>query len=464
MQNLYFDVTTLDRRASELFQMPSMLLMEHAAMAIAQFISTHIDTGSTLLFVCGGGDNGADGLAAARLLQARYDVRIFQAVPPKSKLCAMQFERIKKLALPIVERLSEADVVIDALIGSGLTREFNDENTALIMQMNDLQAVKLACDFSSGIRSDGTHNAVVFNADVTISMGALKCAYYADENKAYVGEIEHANLGIARSMYEVPSSWKLLEAHDLDLPYRTQINSHKGSFGHAVIVCGEKEGASVLAALAALRFGAGLVTLLSNERIVTPHEIMHSHTLPTTTTAMALGMGLGQEYSDSELKKLLKHTLPLVVDADLFYSEFIVKLLRRGNLVITPHPKEFVALLKCTNIADIDVQTLQHDRFAYVESFSQAFPEVVLLLKGANVIIASHEQYYINPLGTNVLAKGGSGDVLSGMIVSLLAQGYAPLDAAIAASLAHTQAAANFEGNNYALLPTDLIANIGTLS
>ena len=138
-------------------------------------------------------------------------------------------------------------------------------------------------------------------------------------------------------------------------------------------------------------------------------------------------------------------------------------MLFRSNVVITPHPKEFVSLLKLTNLADISVATLQENRFKYTELFSSNFPNVVLLLKGANVIIAQGEQFYINPHGTSILAKGGSGDVLSGLIGALLAQGYTALEATISASLAHTKLAKNYTGSDFSLTPEDLIAGIGEL-
>jgi hydroxyethylthiazole kinase-like uncharacterized protein yjeF len=146
----------------------------------------------------------------------------------------------------------------------------------------------------------------------------------------------------------------------------------------------------------------------------------------------------------------------------LFYDELIVEVLDK-EVVLTPHPKEFVSLLKLTNIADISVEELQNNRFLYVEKFSKKYPKVVLLLKGANVIIAQNEKLYVNSFGSAVLSKGGSGDVLSGLVGSLLAQGYSSLDATITASLAHTLAARNYKKNNYSLIPSDLVEEIRKL-
>jgi hydroxyethylthiazole kinase-like uncharacterized protein yjeF len=294
-------------------------------------------------------------------------------------------------------------------------------------------------------------------------MGGLKRSLFSDAAKEYVGEIRVANLGISRSRYEISSTWQLLDPSDLSLPLRSHTSTHKGSYGHLSVICGEKIGASIIAGSAALRFGTGLVSLISNENVTLPYELMQSHSLPSSTTAIAVGMGLGEEFGDDELAQLLDNTYPLVLDADIFYHTLFSTLLMRKQIVLTPHPKEFIHILRVCGIADIEVATLQNDRFTYVERFCAAYPNAVLLLKGANVIIGTQERFFINPHGTVALAKGGSGDVLSGLIGALLAQGYEPLNAAIQASLTHTLAAQKFDKNNYALTPYDIIEGITTL-
>jgi hydroxyethylthiazole kinase-like uncharacterized protein yjeF len=129
-------------------------------------------------------------------------------------------------------------------------------------------------------------------------------------------------------------------------------------------------------------------------------------------------------------------------------------------VVVTPHAKEFVSLLKITNVADITTEELQKNRFKYAEDFCKTYPNVTLLLKGANVIIAHNEKFYINPHGTPALAKGGSGDVLSGLIGALLAQGRTPLEAAINGSLTHAKLALSYKGVDFSLTPDDLIDEI----
>ncbi|MCJ7766043.1 MAG: bifunctional ADP-dependent NAD(P)H-hydrate dehydratase/NAD(P)H-hydrate epimerase, partial [Thiovulaceae bacterium] len=180
-------------------------------------------------------------------------------------------------------------------------------------------------------------------------------------------------------------------------------------------------------------------------------------------SAIALGMGLGSEFSNEELLLLLDNELPLLLDADSFSHPLFLSLLKREQLVLTPHPKEFTTILKACKIADITVKELQNSRFYYVGLFCKHYPSATLLLKGANVIIGQHESFYINPHGTNILAKGGSGDVLAGLVAALMAQGYSMIHSAIQGSLAHTAAAMQFEKNSYSLTPNDLIGAITTL-
>ena len=369
-------------------------------------------------------------------------------------MALLQERRAKNIGVRECEELCGCDVLVDAIIGTGFNGELSDEMSILIDEMNSLEAVKIACDIPS---------AFTYRADVTLTMGALKKSLYLDEVKDIVGKIEVINLGVDREIYEKESNWNLLDLEDLKLPTRVKKDSHKGSYGHLALASGEKSGASIISALCALRFGSGLVTLVGFEKIEIPHTLMYSHEVPKNATALALGMGLGVEFSEQELAKFLDNTLALVADADIFYMPAVLEILKRENVVITPHPKEFTSLLIITKIADISVDELQKERFKYAEMFCAKFPNVVLLLKGANVIIGKNSNFFINPHGSAALAKGGSGDVLSGLVGSLLAQGYSALDAAIHGSLTHVKLALNYKGNDFSLTPDDLINEISKL-
>ena len=463
MQKLFDEVGSLDKRCYEEFGLSEDILMEHAADGMAEYVRKNFSYSSKVIIACGSGNNGADGIACARLLHMDYDVKVFYAKMPKSDMSILQDKRAKSIGVKECQELEDCDVLIDAVVGTGFKGEFDDELRAIMNKLNSLQAFKIACDIPSGIKPNGECADETFKADMSITMGALKKSMFLDEAKEFVGEIEVINLGISRDLYETNTNWNLLDISDLDLPYRNKKNSHKGVFGHLALACGSKSGASIMSAKSALRFGSGLVTLVGYEEEQIPHEIMYSHELPENTTALAIGMGLGEEFSDIELNKFLDNELPLIADADIFHMSVLTQILDRKDVVLTPHAKEFVSLLKRTEIADIDVETLQKNRFKYVEMFCSSFSHVTLLLKGANVIIAKGDEFFINPHGTSALAKGGSGDVLSGLIGALLAQGFGTLESAKNASLAHTRVALNYTGSDFSLTPNDLINGIGYL-
>ncbi len=463
MQKLFDEVGSLDRRCYDKFHLSEDILMEHASDSMADYIRANFKRDSKILIVCGSGNNGADGMALARLLHVEYDVCMFYLKEPKSPMAVLQNKRAHSIGLKIAIELNESDVIVDAVYGTGFRGEFNYEAKAVMQTLNRLNAFKIACDIPSGLKVDGQCEKDTFVADVSLTMGALKKSMFLDEAKEFVGEIKVLDLGLSRELYESSSRWNLLDKEDMKLPYRTKKNTHKGSYGHLALTSGEKSGASILSALAALRFGSGLVTLVGFKDVHTPNSIMHSHTIPSNSTALAIGMGLGDEFSSVELDAFLDNSLPLIADADIFNMPIIETILKRKNSIITPHPKEFVELLKRVNIADISVEVLQKNRFKYVETFCKNYPDVTLLLKGSNVIIGRDGEFYINTFGTQSLAKGGSGDVLSGLVGALLAQGYEALDATITASLAHTSLVNNYRGADFSLTPEDLIAGIGNL-
>ena len=453
MQKLFDEVASLDKRCYEEFALSEDILMEHASAGMASYIRQNFSKASTLIVVCGSGNNGADGIALARQLHGEYDVSIYYAKPPASMMARLQEKRAKAIGVKECVEIKSSDILVDAIVGTGFKGEFTQDLTTLIKKLNNSSAFKIACDMPSK----------GFKANLTLTMGALKKSLFLDENKDAVGEIQVIDLGISRNVYEGDTNWNLLDVSDLHLPIRDKKDSHKGSYGHLALACGSKSGASILSALSALRFGTGLVTLIGFEDKQIPNSLMYTHELPANTTALALGMGLGNGFSDKELHKFLNNTFALVADADVFHMPILEQILKRKNVVLTPHAKEFVALLKHTNLANIDVEALQQNRFKYVEMFTKSYPKITLILKGANVIIAKDDMFFVNPHGTSALAKGGSGDVLSGLVGALLAQGYSSIDAAKNASLAHTLLAQNYKGADFSLTPEDLISEICNL-
>lgn len=458
MQNIFYEVNTLDRICYEKYALSEDILMENAALGIKKEIETHFTPNASVLVVCGSGNNGADGITLARQLDKDYDVRLFLASEPKSDMAILQRKRAEAIGVKTTDSLEDADIVVDAIFGSGLKGEIDQKYLQIIDTLNTLKGYKIACDIPSGIDSSGNITHSAFTADATITMGALKWALFSDDAKDYCGEIKVADLGLSRHLYEQDSDIKLLDFSDMKLPERKKQNTHKGIFGHSAIYCGEKKGAALIAALSAQAFGSGLTTVIGSPEHV-PYEIMTDSGIPKNTTAIAVGMGLG---SKTYAPDIIGY--PLVIDADMFRKGGIDEILKTGkSIVLTPHPKEFTELLKQTGFDETDAETVQKNRLGLAKAFSERFPHAVLLLKGANTIITHANTAYINPHGSAKLSKGGSGDVLSGLICALLAQGYAPLDAAITGSLALAKAAMNSKLSSYALSPMELIEQIKKL-
>ena len=461
MQKLFDEVNSLDKRCYEEFLLSEDILMEHASNSIASYINQNLSHKKSILIVCGSGNNGADGIALARLLHKKYDVKVFLLNSCNSKMAKLQYERARTLKIEFIDELFEAEIIVDCIFGTGLNKPLDEEVKDIIKQLNSFNSFKIACDIPSGINQIGQIDNIAFVADVTLTMGALKTSLFSDMAKDYVGEIIVCDLGVQREVYETDTNKYLLEKSDMNLPFRNKKNSHKGSFGHLNVIAGTKKGASIICAQAGFSFGAGLVTVVAHEELNLPSHIMQNHFISENCTAIAIGMGLGI-FENDEIKKILQKDISLVIDADLFYSKLILEVLEK-EAVLTPHPKEFCSLLKLCDIADISVDELQNNRILYVEKFCKKYQKPILLLKGANVIIAQDNKLFINSFGTQALSKGGSGDVLSGLIGSLLAQKYEPLEATITASLAHSFSARLYDKNNYSLTPQDIIEGIKKL-
>ncbi len=464
MLSVYEKGNALDKRAIEEWLLSEDILMENAAMALERAVLQNASLGAKVIILCGSGDNGGDGYALARRLIGRFRVLVFEMKLAKSPMCQLQKERAKKVGVVIKaweeknEDL-ECDVLVDCVVGSTFKGEL--EPFLNFESLSQKARFKIACDIPSGIDSKGRVDNGAFKADLTISMGAIKSCLLSDKAKDYVGELKVGHLGVFNQIYEIPTETFLLEKSDLKLPLRDRKNAHKGDYGHAHVLLGKHSGAGLLSALSALSFGSGVVSVQALECEITsnnkPLELVFCENFPKKLSAFALGMGL--EGLPKDFEKWLG-LAPCVLDAGIFYHKEVLQALEK-EVILTPHPKEFLSLLKSVGI-NISMLELLDNKLEIARDFSQKYPKVVLLLKGANTLIAHQGRTFINNLGSVALAKAGSGDVLAGLIVSLLSQNYTPLDAAINASLAHALAGLEFK-NNYALTPLDLIEKIKRL-
>nr|WP_314120105.1 NAD(P)H-hydrate dehydratase [uncultured Campylobacter sp.] len=550
MKKIFFSTEELDARASAKFGLGEQILMENAAGRIEREIRKRLKKGSRVLALCGGGNNGADAMAALRKLSGDFSCTALcvlqnRSVAGKFQADAAQAAGVKFIGIasakddcghvedasskdacahesadgfslkgaseprgeleslsgtdiscdgdklsakftsakfeiaghdhecsdlgsecgnlgsecsePSVlhDEITNADCIIDGIFGSGLNKPISSEICKILSLANSSKSLKIAVDIPSGIDKLGRVLGCAFCADLTIAMGALKLALFSDGAKDYVGRIKVANLGISRSNFEGRSEYFLLQKSDLKLPLRRKQNTNKGDFGHTYVVSGQMSGAAQMAALAAHAIGSGLVSVVSDEPLNLSPILMQKSSFDAARVVVC-GCGLGERKID--LTALRDKSC--VIDADLCYEREILSLLdANSNLIITPHPKEFCSLLKIAGIADLSVSELQERRFELARAWSEKFSGV-LVLKGANTLIAQADIIYVCDKGSAALAKGGSGDVLAGLIGGLLAQNYSPLQASICGVLAHALAARAFAKNSYALNPLDLIEEV----
>lgn len=489
MQKVFDSLLKNDKRAEEVFNLKNGILMENAARSLAEEIKKRFfkklsgaafsdgtvlnpyekmssKKKTVLQIICGSGDNGGDGLALARVLFDFFEVIAVCAKEPKSELCKLQKSRLDALGIKTQKKpAASCGILVDALFGTGFKGELNKEDEALLKKMNNTDAFKIACDIPSGINVKGEVCAEVFKADLTVSMGSLKTAFFSDAAKDFTGEITIGNLGLPNSKYETESNTFLLEKSDFRPPRRILQNVHKGSFGHAAVVCGEKPGAALLAASAALKIGAGLVTVCGEEPKNFPPDLMYSPQVINGFSALSIGNGLGTQQEKTEklfavLKEERVWKKPLVLDADILsFTNLPAILPKLKKAILTPHPKEFRNLMEISGLGRFSIEEIQKNRFEFLRLFCRKYPNIITVLKGANILIGAGEKIFINHFGSAALAKAGSGDVLTGIIAGLAAQGYSPLEAALNGSLA-LAFAAQYTKNTYSLTASALTENL----
>ena len=483
MKNIFSDTRILDQNLRDKYFISDDVMMENAAIALQTELEAFIKKSSInkgVLILCGGGDNGGDGLVLARRMQGLVEQRVCMLKEAKSASCVRQLQRAKACGVKIfnsdfeqaLNLAKESSVIIDCIFGSGFTGTLNKDFADFFEQLNSIikenSIFVVACDIPS---------AMELRADVTVTMGALKTALFSDKAKDICSKIVCAPLGLSAGFFEdcaaLAPEAVLLEKSDLLLPERRLQNVHKGSFGHTAVISGEKPGAAIIASCAAVAFGSGLCTIVGKKELalssqILAYGVMSSDEVPGGTTAVAVGMGLGRgSLKHGELfAYLLNHPkIPAVLDADILYCPRIKQLLdeRPSGIVLTPHPKEAAALFEILGIGTYSVEEICNKRLELAKRFAELYPKAVLVIKGAYSVIASGGGVFFAGEGCAALAKGGSGDVLSGLICALLAQGYTNLEAAKNAVLAHGIASKNLESNSYALSPFALIRAIETI-
>lgn len=497
---------TLDRRTITEAHIPSLTLMERAGAGVV----THLEerygplAGKSITIVCGKGNNGGDGFVVGRLLRRKkVRVRLLLLVPPTElgRDAKTMYQRFQRAAGPsaitrptdaedIRRRLTASDVIVDAIVGTGLSSPITGLYLDAILAINTSGRPTVAVDLPSGLHADtGTVLGAAVQADLTVTFGLPKIGLYNGSGIDCAGAVRLVDIGIPAAFVEAVGS-RLMLLTDATaraaLPTRRP-SSHKGTYGHVGIIAGSvgKTGAAAMAALAALRVGTGLVTVAvpSSVNDVLEAKMLEVMTLPMPETkartfartglerllafaaardAVVIGPGLTTHPETVDLVQEFVNRIdkPCVLDADalnaLAGKASLLTACKRPP-IITPHPGEMARLE-----TEATTQSVNQDRLGTAMRFARERGAFVIL-KGARTVIARPDGLAaICPTGNPGMATAGTGDILTGMVGGLLAQGLSPWDAACTATYFHGLAG-DFAANLYGqagMLAHDLIRQI----
>ena len=494
-----------DRRTINELGIPGVVLMESAGRAVVNEILqrySHLAPGPVLV-LCGKGNNGGDGLVVARTLrQHGWQVTTLllaeeTAIGGDARL---YLDILRRLSAPVefaadpagvetlLARLPVPALIVDALLGTGLSSLVGGRHAVAIAWMNRSPAPKVAIDIPSGL--DATSGAIlgsVLHADLTVTLAAAKLGQMIYPGVACCGELVVAEIGIPQAFLDELAAGILLDAKEVRqlLPPRPAVG-HKGTFGHLLLVAGSrgKSGAAALAADAALRAGAGLVTVASPASLQTTLAIKLTEVMTAPLdeadgaltgsalaqiaalwqdkNVLAIGPGLGRSAATATLvRKVIQDCpLPLVLDADALFALAghgeVLAARPVGTTILTPHPGEMAHLL------GVSIAEIEADRVGTARCFAEEHG-VVVVLKGARTVIAAPDGgILINPTGHVGMATGGMGDLLTGIIAALLCQRLPPLAAAAAGVWLHGRSGDRLRPRfgDAGLLASDLLVEI----
>ena len=467
---------------------PSMVLMERAALEVVRCMEEEQLDFRKVLVVCGSGNNGGDGYAIARLLHLKgHDGTIFFAgnSQKRSKENAQQAKIAAHYEIPVITNLDteEYSVIIDALFGTGLKCEITGHYREILCSVNQMTGEKVAVDLPSGIHdTTGAQMGIAFCADLTVAIAFPKRGLFLQEGNVCAGKILTGDIGISSETFSEGTVTFGYEKQDLFLGFpKRKKNSHKGSYGKVLMIAGSKgmSGAAYLSAKAAYAVGAGLVQIYTHEEnrvilqqllpeaIITTYDTFDSEQLEKLIQwADLIGIGCGLGKSDTA-ERVMQYTLkralvPCVVDADGInilskHMEWIE--VTNALIVLTPHMKEMSRMLQCS------VKELVEQRMERLHAFVERY-KVVCVLKDARTLVAKeHRNTYLNLSGNAAMAKAGSGDVLAGVIVGILAQQCEPYTSACLGVFLHGLAGdmARDKKGAYSVLASDLVAEISSV-
>lgn len=460
--------------------MTFLRLMENAGSACARIIrETYLlsnNVPNSIAIVCGRGKNGGDGFVIARkLYEAGYPVNVLLAWGnPKDFESIEMMKTISRLPIKIVGYddntiianglINDADIVVDAIFGTGFTGITDQKAASLFIQINQSHAVKVSIDIPSGLNcNNGSVLENCIHADLTIAISDLKPVHVLVPASQYCGKSVVADIGIPEQAYFSIDTNLICSIDDDNVKHSfkpVELTSHKGSFGQLLCVCGSMNmpGAAVFAAKGAVLSGAGLVTVAFpksaypaisaklSEPVLMPLETTREGTLSAfslnsllkkikSSNALLIGCGLGLNGDTIKIVKnaIMAAECPLILDADGINAICDDKdIIKNKNIVLTPHPGEM------SRLTGLSVEYIQENRVKIASEFAAQYG-VVLVLKGANTVIAAGNGHcvYLNTTGNPGMATGGSGDLLAGIIASFAAQGMTVIDSAKAGVYIH---------------------------
>lgn len=468
----------------------SLALMERAARRCTEWLLNKFKNDEQFTIVCGMGNNGGDGLAIVRQLndQGRsvkcYILALSQTGSSDFEANKNALTKVQQDAIEICDevdlvKMEDTDVVIDAIFGTGLSRPLEGLASATVFKINQLNAVKIAIDIPSGLFANQPNikDSSVFKADYTLTFELPNLAFLLPENAEFVGKWDVLPIGLSKEFIsEQNTNYQLITKKYLQFILKNRKKfSHKGTYGHAKLICGSygKMGAAVLASKACLRSGVGLVTAVipkcgysilqqavPEAMAVCLGENKLEGKMEIGDSFVGLGPGIGQHKltQDTVLEILKNASKAIVIDADALNilaknPDWMVYI--PDNSILTPHPKEFKRL--------VGTWKDDYEKLDKLQNLAKKL-NCVIVLKGAHTAIATAEGNVIfNTTGNPGMATGGSGDVLTGIITGLLAQGYKSIQAAQLGVYLHGLAgdlAAEQLGKE-ALIASDIIDNIG---
>ncbi|NLO08650.1 MAG: NAD(P)H-hydrate dehydratase [Clostridiales bacterium] len=481
----------IDKYTMEVIKVPPLVLMERAAMEVAYKVKQAINKEDRILVVCGPGNNGADGVAAGRILFLQgYQVAILLLF--EREKCSEQM----KVQLTIAENLGisidnskktyEYNIIIDALFGIGLSKPIEGRLAKIINEINESNQKVFSVDIPSGISADtGKVMNVAIKADYTITFGYMKHGLILYPGLEFAGEINVADIGFPKeALQSVKADTFYYTIEDLSLIPKRKRNGHKGTFGKVLVIAGSEgmSGAAYLSAKACLKMGAGMVKILSSQmnreilQTLLPEALFASYDTDKSISSsiswadvIVIGPGLGLSEKTEELLNAVINLKPkarLIIDADAINTlaarldnddettvsrmELIADLLPT-NSILTPHPMELSRLMGLS-MADIQKNIID---IANQCSYNN---ELVYVMKDTRTIVTKSAQKYINSSGNNGMATAGSGDVLTGIIAGLVAQGMEAFEASCLGVYIHGLAGdvAKDKMSEYSLMAIDI--------